>query len=163
MVNAFGSAAWQTWALIAYIVFLVGVAAYDIRFRRVPNAAVYPAIAVAAVAATMRPGDGPWWSYWLAGLAAAGLLLALGAASRGGMGVGDAKLAAVIGLVAGWPGVVVALFVAFAAGAISGLTLVAAGADRRTAIPFAPALGVGAIMAVVAGRQLASILMPWLG
>lgn len=79
------------------------------------------------------------------------------------MGVGDAKLAAVIGLVAGWPGVVVALFVAFAAGAISGLTLVAAGADRRTAIPFAPALGVGAIMAVVAGRQLASILMPWLG
>ena len=77
------------------------------------------------------------------------------------MGGGDAKLAALIGLVAGWPAVLVAVFVAFALGAVAGLLLMAVGRlGRRDPLPFAPALAVGAATAALAGRQLAGLLWP---
>ena len=65
------------------------------------------------------------------------------------MGGGDAKLAALIGLVAGWPGVLVAVFAAFAVGAAAGLLLIAIGRlSRRQPLPFAPALAFGAATAI---------------
>ncbi len=84
-----------------------------------------------------------------------------GAISPGAMGGGDVKLAALIGLVAGWPGVLAAVFVAFAVGAAAGLLLIAfGGLGRRDPLPFAPALAVGAATAALAGRQVAGLLWP---
>jgi len=154
------SPGWMVAIVVGYGAFLIAIAAYDARRRRVPNVAIYPAIAVALGLAFVRP-DGPWWSFVLAGVAAAALFVALGVASRGGMGMGDAKLAAFIGLMTGWPGVLVAVFVAFAVGAAAGLMLIAAGRlERREPLPFAPALAVGALAAAAAGRQLAGLLWP---
>lgn len=151
---------WMIVVVIGYAVFLLGIAVFDASRRRIPNAAIYPAIAVATGLALVRP-DGSWWSFVLAGAAAAALFVGLGLVSGGGMGMGDAKLAAFIGLMAGWPGVLVAGFVAFAVGAIAGVVLIAAGRlGRREPLPFAPALAVGALTAAVAGRHLAGILWP---
>ncbi|HEV8516196.1 MAG TPA: A24 family peptidase [Candidatus Limnocylindrales bacterium] len=155
-------ASWPPMAPVlgGYAAFLGGVALYDARRRRIPNAAVYPALAVALGLAFLRP-DGPWWSFLLAGLVAGALFLVLGIVSPGGMGMGDAKLAAVIGLMAGWPAVLAALFFSFATGALGGLALIAAGRiGRREPIPFGPALAVGALVAIIAGRPLAHLLWP---
>ena len=146
--------------VVGYAAFLVAIAAYDARRHRIPNWAVYPAIALALGLAFVRP-DGPWWSFVLAGAAAAALFVGIGLASRGGMGMGDAKLAAFIGLATGWPGVLVATFVAFAVGAAAGVLLIAAGRLRRLEpLPFAPALAVGAFVAALVGRPLARLLWP---
>jgi len=151
---------WYLVALAAYSIFLGAVALYDLRRHVIPNAAVYPAIAIAFLLAFVRP-DGPWWSFLGAGVFAGGLLVAIALASRGGMGFGDAKLAALIGLMAGWPLVLVALFVAVAAGAVVGSLLIALGRiGRRDPVAFGPALAAGAVTAIVAGRPLVALLWP---
>ena len=154
---------WMVWIGAGYAAFLVAIAVYDVRMQRIPNVAVYPAIAIAIVVAFIRP-DGAWWSFLCAGLLAAAFFIALGAISPGAMGGGDVKLAALIGLVAGWPGVLVAVFVAFAVGAAGGLLLIALGRlGRREPMPFAPALAIGAAIATLAGRQVAGLLWPGIG
>lgn len=154
---------WPGWivpVVAGYAAFLVGISVYDLRQHRIPNVVVYPAIVVALGLAFLRP-DGPWWSFIVAGLAAGGFFVLLDALSRGSMGMGDAKLAACIGLLTGWPGVIVALFVAFAVGAVAGLLLIAGGRlERRAPMPFAPALAIGAVVAAVAGHRVASLLWP---
>jgi len=151
---------WTVPLVVGYAAFLTGIAVYDVRRHRIPNVAVYPAIIIAIGVAFVRP-DAPWWSFLLSGLGAGAFFIVLGSVSRGSMGMGDAKLAALIGLVAGWPGVLVALFVAFALGALTGVLLMAVGRlGRRDPLPFAPALAVGAAAAALAGRQLAGLLWP---
>lgn len=152
--------AWMVWVGAGYAAFLMAIALYDVRRRRIPNVAVYPAIGVATAVALIRP-DGTWWSFLLAGLSAAGFFIALSTISQGAMGGGDVKLAALIGLVAGWPGVLVAVFVAFAVGAVAGLLLIGLGRlGRREPLPFAPAMAVGAATAALAGPQVAGLLWP---
>lgn len=151
---------WTVPLVVGYAAFLIGIAIYDVRRHRIPNVAVYPAVLVAVGVAFVRP-DGPWWSFLLSGLGAAAFFIALGTVSHGAMGMGDAKLAALIGLVAGWPAVLVALFVAFALGAVTGVLLMAVGRlGRRDPLPFAPALAIGAATAALAGRPLAGLLWP---
>ncbi len=154
---------WPAWIVLigaGYAAFLTAIAVYDVRRHRIPNVAVYPAIGIALVVALVRP-DGPAWSFLVAGLSAGAFFVALSAISDGAMGGGDVKLATLIGLVAGWPGVLVAVFVAFAVGAGVGLLLIGLGRlGRRDPLPFAPALAVGAATAAVAGRQVVGLLWP---
>jgi len=153
---------WFAVLVAGQAIFLAVIAVFDIRHRRVPNIAIYPAIGLAAVLAFLRP-DGPWVGFLAAGAGAGLFFVFLGVVSRSGMGMGDAKLATFIGLIAGWPGVLVATLVAFGVGAVAGLALVATGRlGRRDAIPFAPALTVGALVAAVAGRDVVRILWPGL-
>ncbi len=154
---------WPGWTaplVVGYAAFLIGISVYDVRRHRIPNVAVYPAVLLAIGVAFVRP-DGAWWTFLLCGAGAAAFFIVLGTVSGGAMGMGDAKLAALIGLVAGWPAVLVALFVAFALGAVTGAVLMALGRlGRRDPLPFAPALAVGAATAAVAGRQLAGLIWP---
>lgn len=152
---------WIVPVAAGYGAYFVGIAAYDVWRQRIPNVAVYPAILVALGLAFVRP-DGHPASFIVAGLGAGGFFVLLDTLSRGSMGMGDAKLALCIGLLTGWPGVAVALFVAFAAGASMGLGLIALGRlERRAPMPFAPALAVGAFVAAVAGQRVADLL--WAG
>jgi len=157
---------WPTWyvaILLAYAVFLVAIAIYDARWQRIPNRAVYPAVAVAVVLAFFQP-TGPWWSFVLAGLFGGLLLFAIAIASRGGLGLGDAKLAVLIGLMSGWPSIIAALFLGFAGGAVVGVGLLASGRiGRRDPMPFGPALAAGAIAAIFVGPQLVRALWPVFG
>jgi prepilin signal peptidase PulO-like enzyme (type II secretory pathway) len=146
----------------AYVCFLIAVAVFDVRYRRIPNSVVYPAIVCAVAIAFVRPGGAPL--LLLSGFLAGGLLVLLGLLSRGGMGMGDAKLAAFVGLVSGWPGTLVALLVAFVTGAVGGVVLIGTGRKgRRDPIPFGPSLAIGGLTALVAGPQLARLFWPALG
>ena len=151
---------WPLWygaTVLAFLILVAGLAAYDARTRRIPNRIVYPAIGAAAVLAIVNP-VGPWYAFAAAGAVAGMLLGAIALITDGGMGMGDAKLAVLIGLLAGWPNVLVALFVAFATGAGVGVGLIAVRRlDRSGGVPFAPALFVGALAAFVAGPQVLAL------
>jgi leader peptidase (prepilin peptidase)/N-methyltransferase len=157
-----GRPAWHLAVLAVAGAFLAAIAVYDARHHRIPNRTIYPAILAALAFAFVRP-DGPWWSFLAAGLVAGGGLMLIGILSNGGMGFGDAKLGAFIGLLTGWPLVLAALFVAFAAGSIAGVAMIASRRiSRGQPIAFGPPLAGGAIAAMLVGPQLMHVLWPWL-
>ena len=140
---------WSSFAaLLAVVTFT------DLRSRLVPDAALVVAAAVAVVvfalaAPTLLPGR-------VAAASGAGaFLLALALARPEGLGLGDVKLGAVLGLYLG-RGVIGALVLAFAAGALWGAGLIAArGWSARSAtIPFAPFLATGAAVAAMAADNV---------
>jgi prepilin signal peptidase PulO-like enzyme (type II secretory pathway) len=94
--------------------------------------------------------------YLFAALAAAGFFLFLVLVTRGrGMGIGDIKLAILMGLVLGWPQILLALFLAFFSGAAIGLALIAAGEKTmKSQVPFGPFLIAGTFIALFWGQQI---------
>jgi leader peptidase (prepilin peptidase) / N-methyltransferase len=99
-------------------------------------------------------------------LAGGGFLLATAwlyekATGVDGMGGGDIKLLAMIGAFLGWPSIPVTLFVASVLGSVIGIGLmVATGAGRRLALPFAPFLCTGALIYLFYGEALIRFYLP---
>jgi len=137
--------------LDASLVMLAAVVTVtDLRSRLVPDAALIAALAVALGVCALSDAHGlP--ERVVAGAAAGGFLLGAALIRPDGMGLGDVKLAGVLGFYLG-AGVIEALLIAFAAGSLAGLALLARhgwGARHRT-IPFAPFLALGALAAMAA-------------
>jgi leader peptidase (prepilin peptidase)/N-methyltransferase len=135
---------------------LVAVAAIDLDHRVVPNRILLPAALAGVVIwalldADRLPGN------TLAGLIAGVVLLLPALVYPQGMGMGDVKLAAVLGLFLG-RAVAPALFAAFLAGSVVGVgIMLARGASaRKHAIPFAPYLALGGIVGQLAGDDIVS-------
>jgi leader peptidase (prepilin peptidase)/N-methyltransferase len=140
-------AAAALWSSFAVLLAVVTVA--DLRTRRIPDAALAPAAAVAVAAlAIAAPAAVPGR---IAAMCAAGAaLLAIALARPGGLGLGDVKLGAVLGLYLGG-GVALALLIAFAAGALWGAALIVirGWSARAATIPFAPFIAIGACVAAL--------------
>jgi leader peptidase (prepilin peptidase) / N-methyltransferase len=146
------------------------VALIDARRRIVPNRIVYPSLAagLAAVGAGHLAGWGVDAVRGLVGLAAyAGPLFLVAVAVPHGMGMGDVKLAALIGLVLGSLGlayVVVAAGVGILAGGLGALVAVAVfRLGRKQQIPFGPFLAGGAGVAALVGPQIADLYLSLFG
>jgi leader peptidase (prepilin peptidase)/N-methyltransferase len=139
---------------LPFAAILIAIAGIDLEHRIVPNRIIVPAAAFGiAVAAVIEPGQLP--ELLLAGAAAFAALLAAALAYPGGMGMGDVKLAGVMGLYLG-VAVAPAMLAAFAAGALVGVAIMAregTGARKR-AVPFAPFLAAGGLIGLMAGPQL---------
>ena len=135
-------------AAVFYVV-LVAISAIDIEHRIVPNRIVIPAAAAALVTQTvLQPG--PEWAIAAAGAATFLFLAAL--AYPKGMGMGDVKLALLLGAILGNL-VVVALMIAVLSALVPAAVLAArhGGAARKMSIPFAPLLAFGAVVTLFAG------------
>ncbi len=155
--------------LPAYLVFmaaLVTVTVVDLEHRIVPSRVVYPALALGApllVAAALTQGSVASLAHAaLGGLASFGAILVLNLISPRLMGMGDVRLAGLIGVFLGWLSlahVLVGLFLGFLLGAVAGAGLAIRGPDRNPSVPFAPFLAAGAILAVLWGRPLARLLV----
>lgn len=141
----------------------IALFAIDLEHHRLPDAIVLPLypVTVAGLALDgMVTGEWPLipallgTAVWV--LVIGGLWLATGGR---GMGFGDVKLAPVLGATLGWVDVgaaAVALFAAFALGAVVGIALLAARrAGRKSALPFGPFLLLGAAVGLVAGPTIA--------
>lgn len=137
--------------LDASLVAMLGVVTVsDLRTRLVPDAALGASLALAVpVCIASDPAGMP--ERLLAGLAAGGFLLAAALIRPQGMGLGDVKLAGVLGFYLG-AAIIEAMLVAFAAGSVAGLWLLARHglAARSRTIPFAPCLALGALVALAA-------------
>ncbi|MBJ7365587.1 MAG: chorismate synthase [Thermoleophilia bacterium] len=143
-------ASWADAAGLVVLVIVLGICVVtDLRTRRIPDVVVIPGVAV-TLGVRCALGTAPWWVV-VGWAAVAGAVLMVPALVRPeAMGMGDAKLAVLIGAALG-PAAVGALLVALVAGCVGGLTWAAAHGRRvrGTAVPFAPFLAVGAVVAVV--------------
>jgi len=130
---------------------LVVLTAIDLERRLLPNAIVLPAIAVALPAQLLLAPD-RWLEWTLAAIGAALVLLLPLLLGRAGIGMGDVKLAFLLGLVLG-EGVMLAILVASLAVLPVALALLArhGGAAMRMGVPFGPFLALGAVVALLAG------------
>jgi leader peptidase (prepilin peptidase)/N-methyltransferase len=140
---------------LALVAVLVPVAFIDLDHGIIPNRMMAPAAVVAVAAGTaLDPSGEP--ERLIAGAAAGGFLLIFVLAYPRGMGMGDVKLAAVLGLFLGravGPAILVALIVGIVVGAvISAQRGVQAG--RKTSVPFGPMLAVGGLVGIYAGNEL---------
>jgi leader peptidase (prepilin peptidase)/N-methyltransferase len=144
----------EVWPGLALAVTLVVVSATDIEHRIVPNRVLAPAaLAALGLWALVAPDRLP--ENLIAATAAGGFLLIAALAYPAGMGMGDVKLAAVMGLFLG-RSVAPALFVGFALGAVMGAAIMLArGASaRKQAIPFAPFMALGGIVGQLFGTEI---------
>ena len=140
---------------LVLVAFLVPIALIDLDHRIIPNRLTLPAAILAVVLGTALDPGGQV-ERLIAG-AAAGAVLGLPAfISPKGMGMGDAKLVAVLGLYLG-ASVAPAFFVAFLVGTAVGIGIIARQGmmkGRKTAVPFGPFLALGGIVGVLAGNEL---------
>jgi prepilin signal peptidase PulO-like enzyme (type II secretory pathway) len=133
------------------IPFLVIIFIYDQKHYLIPDKVVYPAIALALIFNFQSFPD-----YILSALGAAAFFLTIVLVSREKwMGLGDVKLAFLMGLILGWPEILIALFLAFATGAIIGVSLIAANRKSlKSAVPFGPFLVWGTLIALFWGQNI---------
>lgn len=143
---------------ILTILLVVPVALIDLEHRIIPNRITATgAVLALAIGLALDPSGEP--ERLIAALAAGGFLLIAALAHPGGMGMGDVKLAGVLGLCLG-AAVAPALLIALVSGVIAGVYVIArrgAREGRKTAVPFGPFLALGAIVAVFAGNQIVDL------
>lgn len=128
----------------------------DVRTHRLPNRIVLPTLAatmaLVGLEALIVPEDGRLWGALSGMICAGGFFVVLRVISRGGMGGGDVKLSALLGVVLGWHG-----WTALAMGVASAFVLAALYAvalmvmrlaDGKTRIAFGPWLIIGAVLGI---------------
>ena len=165
----FGLVAWHFGLHVVLIAYLylaaisVALALIDIDVHRLPDALTLPSYPVAAVLLTAgalaahQPFDLARAA--IGGAALFALYAVLWFVYPKGMGLGDVKLAGVLGMYLGyigWGTLAVGAFFGFALGGVLGVTLMAVGrATRKSKIPFGPFMLAGALAAVFFGSSLA--------
>ncbi|MBE0467601.1 MAG: prepilin peptidase [Candidatus Desulforudis sp.] len=134
-----------------FVALLIVAAFTDLEHMLIPNRLILAGLAGGAVFAVVLPEPGVVSA--LAGTAACGgLLLLLAVVSRGGMGGGDVKLAAVVGLFLGLPLGLLVLFVASLLGSAAGIGMRLGGVLKRgEPLPFGPFIAAGAVVALFWG------------
>ena len=134
---------------------LMPIALIDLDHRIIPNKITGPAAVLAvALGVALHPAGVP--EQLISGVAAAGFLLIFVLAYPRGMGMGDVKLAGVLGLFLGRY-VGVAILTGVLAGTLVGLAVMArlgVATGRKTAVPFGPSLAFGGILALLAGPTI---------
>lgn len=139
---------------LVFVSVLVAITLTDLERRIIPNKvlSVGSVIGVAIVAVT-DPASLPERAAAAAG--AGGLLFLTALAYPGGMGLGDVKLAAVMGLFLGVE-VIPAMLIALLAGSLFGIAIIVrrGAAARKQAIPFGPFLALGGVIGLIAGHAL---------
>lgn len=161
-------------ALIAFLALAgssVALALIDLDVHRLPNVIVLPLFVTGAVLLTasgVMTGDGG--ALLRAGSGAlilGGVYLALALAIPGGMGMGDVKLAAVLGLFLGylgWAQLAVGSISAFILGGLFGVVLLLTRrAGRRSSVPFGPWMLLGAWIGIFAGGPIAAAYLSLIG
>jgi leader peptidase (prepilin peptidase) / N-methyltransferase len=140
---------------LVLVLVLVPVALIDLEHRIIPNRITLPA-AVAAIAIGVALDLHGVPEQLIAGVAAGGFLLAFALVYPRGMGMGDVKLAAVLGLFLG-RSVAVAILAGVLLGTIVGVAVMARlGVEkgRKTAVPFGPFLALGGLVGLFAGPEI---------
>jgi leader peptidase (prepilin peptidase) / N-methyltransferase len=139
---------------LVLIAFLVPMALIDLEHRIIPNKLTGPAaIAAIVIGLALDPGGEP--ERLIAGAAGGGFFLLAALAAPGGMGMGDVKLAGVMGIYLG-SAVAAAMLSGFLAGSVVGILIILReGADaRKKGIPFGPFLAFGGLIGLYWGPEL---------
>ena len=148
---------WDAAVATLFCCALVAVSITDFEHRIIPNRIVLPAAVLILAAQTVLHPSVEWA---LAGLGASGFLLLAALAKPGGMGMGDVKLALLLGVMLGRV-VPVALMLGMLAALVPSLVLLArhGSAARKMAIPFGPFLALGGVVGLFFGERLVDLYL----
>jgi leader peptidase (prepilin peptidase)/N-methyltransferase len=143
---------WDTLVASFFCFVLVAISAADVRYRVVPNKIVLPAALIVLAAQTILHPSVEWL---LGGLGGAGFLFVAALAYPAGMGMGDVKLALLLGFMVG-RNVGVALMAGMISALLPSVVLFARHGSkaRKMAIPFAPFLALGGVIALFWGPTI---------
>ena len=139
---------------LVFVTMLAAITLTDLERRIIPNKIlIVAAVAAVAIVAVGDPASLPQRA--LAAAAAGGLLFVVALAYPRGMGLGDVKLAATMGLFLG-RNVAPAILAALLAGSLVGLAMIArhGASARKQAIPFGPFLALGGVVGLLAGNEI---------
>jgi len=141
--------------------FLIIIFVYDLKHYIIPDNVVFPAIAITFLydifySLFIIHNSKFLIQFLFSAIGAAIFFLVIVLISRGKwMGVGDIKLAFLMGLILGWPKILVALFSAFLIGAIIGIVLIILGKKTlKSEVPFGPFLVTGTFVALFWGQEI---------
>lgn len=153
--------------LLTVSCFLIVIFVYDLKHYIIPDKVIYPAIVIALLFRILNFLFVSDFGFrilnfktlitpFLSAILASVFFLVIVSISRGRwMGVGDIKLAFLMGLMLGWPNILVALFLAFFIGAVMGAGLIISGKKTlKSEVPFGPFLVTGTFLAIFFGEQL---------
>ncbi len=153
LIGLYGLLAWRYrpgWQLIIatfHASALALITVTDLEERKVPDAVVFPAMAITIIAGALQNVQS-LSRMLLGGGVGLGIFLVL---TLFHMGLGDVVLAAYIGLIAGYPRVLACLFLGVVAGGFAAAVLLLSGKlTRRSYMPYAPYLALGGMLAVFA-------------
>jgi prepilin signal peptidase PulO-like enzyme (type II secretory pathway) len=148
---------------LTVVSFFVVIFVYDVLFMEIPSIALWPAVGLAVgynllmdgmASPNASGGSGIWGSLTYSGTLAAFaafmfFFLLVSVSKEKWMGMGDALLVIFLGLVLGWPQILMALFLAFTIGAVYGIILIASRVkNMKSQVPFAPFLIIGSVIAL---------------
>lgn len=140
---------WATCAYLALLVPLVLLSATDLEQRRLPHILLDPLILGAVLFVPFNPAVEPIPAV-LGAAIGVGFIGIVGLVIRAGVALGDLYLVAPLGLMLGWEGVFVAIFIAALLSAVTGLVLlVTRRAGLKSYIPFGPFLVIGTVITLV--------------
>jgi leader peptidase (prepilin peptidase) / N-methyltransferase len=143
---------------IVLILLVVPAALIDLEYRIIPNRITALGVVLALlIGLALDPAGEP--ERLIAGASSGGFLLLAVLAHPGGMGMGDVKLAGMMGLFLG-AAVAPAILVALVSGVLLGVVVIArkgAQQGRKTAIPFGPFLALGALVSLFAGHAIVDV------
>jgi leader peptidase (prepilin peptidase)/N-methyltransferase len=140
---------------LAFCTVLMAITLTDLELRLIPNAVVLAgAVAAVAIVAVYDPSS--FDQRTIAAVAAGGALFLVALAYPQGMGMGDVKLVAMMGLYLG-RAVAPAVLIGFAVGAVVGVALIARHGQqaRKQAVPFGPFLALGGVIGLWFGDSIA--------
>ena len=141
----------DVWLGLAFVLLLIPITFIDLDHRIIPNVLTGLGAVVALVLVAAFQTD-DLVEHLIAAVAAGGFLLVAAIAYPAGMGMGDVKLAFVMGLFLG-RAVGPAMFVALIAGSLVGIVVVRRH-GRKAGVPFGPFLALGGIVGLFAGDAL---------
>jgi len=130
------------------VLVLVQVIFFDLEHRLILNRVIFPSMALALVVSLFNQ---PWWAGIATGLGAGALFLFLSIAGQAllraeVLGFGDVKLAAFMGLLLGWPGIVDAVFIGVAVGAVAAIGVAIWQRSLKATFAYGPYLAIGALV-----------------
>lgn len=128
----------------------------DYTYSLIPNKILLFFLPIIVIARIVLPLD-PWWSPIVGSLTGFGLLFLIIIVSRGGMGAGDMKYFAVLGIVFGFPNILLVFFLSTLYGAVINLVLLAfKKVTRKSKVPFGPYISIAALTVLFFGEQIIS-------
>lgn len=148
---------------LVFVSMLLAVTLTDLERRIIPNKILLVGTVIGLmIVAISDPGSVP--ERLASGAGAGGVLFLAALAYPGGMGMGDVKLAAAMGIFLGVE-VIPAMLIALLAGSVVGIAMMIrhGAAARKQAIPFGPFLALGGVAGLLAGHALISAYLSVMG
>ncbi len=145
----------QTLMQALLVCALVVLSVIDLQHQIIPDKITLPGIVLGLGLAVLSLLPVNWLQSLLGLFVGGGILYAAAVLSSGGMGGGDIKLIALIGVFLGWQKVLLTIFAGVLLGSVVGVALIVLrGKGRKDKIPFGPFLAVGALISIFWGGKI---------